>query len=165
MSDIRKTSLKEISDELVAEYGSARGALLPILNRLRTENIAIDDNVMTTLADMLQMAPSAIYGVVSFYSFLDSRPKGKHVIRVCQTISCEIAGAKKVANALTSELRTDFGETTPDGLFTLEHTNCLGLCNRAPALLLNETAHVNVDATNVKDILNANLMTTPVSSD
>lgn len=153
MPNFPGTRMKEITDELITEHGCAPGALLPILNRLRKEKVAIDANVITGLAETLKLAPSAIYGVVSFYSFLDSRPKGKHLIRVCQTISCEMAGARKVASALASELRIDVGETTPDGLISLAHTNCLGLCNKAPALLLNEAAHVHVDAAKVKEIV------------
>ncbi|MBN2718503.1 MAG: NAD(P)H-dependent oxidoreductase subunit E [Deltaproteobacteria bacterium] len=164
MQALDKITLKEMSDELIATHGSAKAALIPILNKLRKNNVTIDATTLTTLAQTLRIAPSAIYGVVSFYSFLDHRPKGKHVIRVCQTMSCKMAGAAKVATALKSELGIEFGETTGDGLFTLEHTNCLGLCSEAPAMLLNETAHIKIDAVNVKDILKSIARATPVAS-
>ena len=164
MLGITKDNLKKVTDELVASHGSARGALIPILNRLRTDNITVDANVMTMLAEILNVAPTSIYGVVSFYSFLDHRPKGEHVIRVCQTMSCKMAGAANVAESLKTALGIEIGQTTADGMFTLEHTNCLGLCSEAPAMLLNETAHTKIDATNVKDILKSMREMIPVAT-
>ncbi|MBN2527901.1 MAG: NAD(P)H-dependent oxidoreductase subunit E [Deltaproteobacteria bacterium] len=153
MQRISKDLLKQISDELIAQHGSPRSALIPILNRLRMDNVTPDATVMKMLAETLQIAPSAIYGVVSFYSFLDHRPKGKYVIRVCQTISCKMSSATEIADALKSELGIEFGQTTADGLVTLERTNCLGLCSEAPAMLVSETAHTKINTANVKDIL------------
>jgi NADH:ubiquinone oxidoreductase subunit E len=91
--------------------------------------------------------------VVSFYSFLDSRKKGNFIIRLCQTISCDLAGKKDVARQLENDLGIAFGETTADGNFTLEHASCLGLCDQGPALLVNDKVYTQVTPEQVDEIL------------
>jgi len=94
-----------------------------------------------------------VYGVVSFYSFLDHRPKGKFVIRLCRTLSCDMQGKDRVARQLENDLGIRFGETTPDGKFTLEWANCIGMCDQGPALLVNEQVFTRVTPEKVHDIL------------
>ena len=91
--------------------------------------------------------------MVSFYSFLNDKPKGKYVIRLCQTISCDMQGKDRVARQLENDLGITFGETTPDGKFSLEFANCLGMCDQGPAMLINDQVYTHVTPEKVHDIL------------
>jgi [NiFe] hydrogenase diaphorase moiety large subunit len=99
------------------------------------------------------MPPGEIYGVVSFYSFLNSEPKGQFVIRLCRTISCDMAGKDSVARQLENELGIHFNETTPDGLFTLEWANCMGMCDQGPAMMVNDQIFTKVTPDKVNGII------------
>ena len=108
---------------------------------------------MQVIADVLDIHPVEVYSVVSFYSFLDDKPKGRFVIRLCQTISCDMFGKSRVAKQLENELGIKFGETTPDGKFTLEYTNCLGMCDRGPAMLVNNQVFTQVSPEKAHEIV------------
>lgn len=127
-------------DALVDRHGHDRGALLPILQDLRAERGEITPLAMQVLADRLGAAPSEVQGVVTFYSFLGVEARGRHVVRLCRTLSCAMAGAHEVAAALEAELGIPVGATTPDGLVTLEWANCIGLCDTPPAALADDVA-------------------------
>jgi NADH:ubiquinone oxidoreductase subunit E len=127
-------------DELVARYGDDRAALIPILQELRQQRRQISDVAMQVVADRLGIPPVDVQGVVTFYHFLDTRPTGTHVLHLCRTISCAMAGMGAIRERLENELGIAFGETTPDGLFTLEWANCIGMCDTPPAMLHNRQA-------------------------
>jgi len=94
-----------------------------------------------------------VYSVASFYSFLGHNPKGRFIIRLCRTVSCEMQGKERVSRQLENDLGIRFGETTPDGNFSLEWANCLGMCDQGPALLINERIYTKVTPKKVHDIL------------
>ncbi len=137
----------------VERYGGNRSALIPTLQELQRKYAEITDYAMQVVADVLDIHPAEVYGVVSFYSFLDHRPRGKFVIRLCRTISCDMQGKDRVARQLENDLGIRFGETTPDGKFTLEWANCIGMCDQGPALLVNEQVFTRVTPEKVHDIL------------
>lgn len=136
-----------------AESGRSRSGLVPLLQKIQGKYSQISDHAMQLVADQLDIHPVEVHGVVSFYSFLDHAPKGHFVIRLCQTISCDMAGKDRVARQLQNDLGIDFGETTADGKFTLEWANCLGMCDQGPALLVNEKVYSRVTPEGVHDIL------------
>jgi len=91
----------------------------------------------------------------SFYSYFSVKPRGTYVVRVCRTISCAKQTNYHPAIAtLFSELGIGFGETTPDGIFTLEQTNCAGMCDQGPSMVINEEVHVGLTEASVRSILN-----------
>jgi len=137
----------------VAQYGSNRSALIPVLEEVQQKYGHISEYVMQVVADILKIHPVEVCGVVSFYSFLGQKPKGRFIIRLCRTISCEMQGKDRVARQLENDLGIVFGETTPDGNFTLEWANCLGMCDQGPALLVNERIYTQVTPETVHDIL------------
>lgn len=137
----------------VEHLGNDRDALLPVLQEIQHKYHRISNYAMQVVADILGIHPVEVYGVVSFYSFLDERPKGKFIIRLCRTISCDMADKNKVARQLENDLGICFGETTPDGKFTLEWTNCLGMCDQGPAMMINEKMYTRVTPTMVQSIL------------
>jgi NADH:ubiquinone oxidoreductase subunit E len=142
-------------DALVARHGAKRGALLPILQDLLAERGEISHLAMQVVADRLGAAPSEVQGVVTFYSFLGVDRRGRHVIRLCRTLSCVMAGARDVAAALEVELGIPFGGTTPDGAFTLEWANCIGMCSTPPALLADAKALGGVTPAHVREVIRA----------
>ena len=145
--------LIEAIDSLVAEHGDDRSALIPILQELRHQRRQISDVAMQVVADRLGIPPVDVQGVVTFYHFLDTSPTGTHVIHLCRTISCAMAGMGAIAARLENELGIAFGETTPDGQFTLAWANCIGMCDAPPALLLNRQALARVTPDQVSDIV------------
>ncbi|MCF7837697.1 MAG: NADH-quinone oxidoreductase subunit NuoE [Candidatus Marinimicrobia bacterium] len=147
--------LKDEIREWCVRYGADRGALLPILQEVQHKYGHISEFAMQQIADALEIHPVEVDGVVSFYQFLHTRTHGRFVIRLCRTVSCDMAGKDRVARQLENELGISFGATTPDGRFTLEWASCLGLCDQGPALLVNETVYREVTPEKVHEIVSA----------
>ncbi len=139
--------------ETTEKYGCKKEKLLQILEDLNKEFGYLSEFVLLEVSKNLDMPHSQIYGVASFYSFLNTQPKGKYIVRLCKTISCSLAGKKKIANALENELGIRFGETTPDGKFSLMFTNCIGMCNQGPAMLINDDVYYNLDPEKAVEII------------
>ncbi|MCB1189766.1 MAG: NAD(P)H-dependent oxidoreductase subunit E [Leptospiraceae bacterium] len=154
METIEKDRLVREIQDLKLKYGSNRDALLPILQDLQEKYRYLPGIIMQEVAFALGIKPVEVEGVVSFYSFFRSKGKyGKYVIRLCQTVSCDLAAKKEIAEKLCQELGISFGETTKGDLFTLEYTNCLGMCDQAPALMINEHLIAKVTADQIPGII------------
>ncbi len=149
----QNTQISEEIKGIVEKHGGRREKLLQILEDINTNHGYLGGYAMQQVAKNLSIQPTEVYGVATFYSFLNTEPKGKYIIRLCKTISCDLAGKKKIANALKNELGIDFGEMTPDGKFSLEYTNCIGMCNQGPAMLVNEDVYYNLDPEKAIDII------------
>ena len=148
-----REKLREEVEALAEKYGHDRSALIPILQAIQKRYFCISEFAMQVVADTLGIHPVEVNSVVSFYSFLDTKPKGQFVIRLCQTISCMMKGTDRVARQLENDLGIKFGATTPDGKFTLEWANCLGMCDQGPAMLVNDRVYTGVTPESVHDIL------------
>ena len=147
---------QKLQDEihaLIERFGKTRAALMPVLQELHEKYSSISDFAMQVVADELGIHPAEVYGVVSFYAFLHHEPLGRFHVRLCQTISCDLAGKSRVARQLENELGIRFGETTPDGRFSLEWASCLGMCDQGPALLVNDRVYTRVSAEQVYRII------------
>ncbi len=96
---------------------------------------------------------SEIFGTGTFYSMLSFYPRGKHIIRVCGSLSCHLAGNDKIIKKLKEVLGIDFGQTTKDGEFTLEESSCLGLCSVSPAIMIDETPYGRLTPEDIPGIL------------
>ncbi len=138
---------------LVERFGRKRSALIPIVQEIQQKHASVSDFAMQVVADELGIHPAEVYGVISFYSFLHSEPKGRFQLRLCQTISCDLANKASVARQLENELGIGFGETTPDGRFSLEWASCLGMCDQGPALLVNDRVYTKVTPEHVHEII------------
>ncbi len=147
--DALQQEIRDLGDR----FGRDRGALIPILQEIQRKYARVSGYAMQIVADMLDIHPMEVYGVISFYSFLDHRPKGQFVIRLCRTISCDMRDKDRVARQLENDLGICFGETTPDGRFTLEWANCIGMCDQGPALLVNDHVFTRVTPDKVHEIL------------
>jgi NADH:ubiquinone oxidoreductase subunit E len=145
--------LKDEIRSWIGTYGNDRSALIPILQEVQGRYARISEFAMQQIADALGIHPVEVYGVASFYRFLDTRTRGRFVIRLCRTMPCDMAGKEAVARQLENDLGIAFGETTPDRQFTLEWANCLGMCDQGPALLVNDRVYTRVTPEQVHDIL------------
>lgn len=141
-------------ENLKKKYGTDRSALLPILQDLQEVYGFLPNIVMQEVAHSIGIHPVEVEGVASFYSFFRTKERqGQYVIRLCQTISCDLAGKQNVARQFENELGIKFGETTKDGMFTLEYTNCLGMCDQGPAVMINDRLFAKVDAERASQII------------
>ena len=141
-------------EQLASVHGHDRTALLPVLRDLNSAHSYLSEEAMNCVAQELSVPRSEVYGVATFYSYLSVKPRGKYIVRLCRTVSCAIQGKYHPAvAALIEELGISFGETTRDGLFTLEQTNCVGLCDQGPAMLINDDVHVKLTEASVRAIL------------
>jgi NADH:ubiquinone oxidoreductase subunit E len=145
--------LQDEIHELVGRHGRSRAALMPVLQELQQTYSSVSDFAMQVVADEIGIHPAEVYGVVSFYAFLHHEPRGRFQVRLCQTISCDLAGKSRVARQLENELGIRFGETTADGRFSLEWASCLGMCDQGPALLVNERVYTKVTPDQVHAVL------------
>lgn len=139
--------------ELANKHGRTRESLMPILQEIVNVYKFINEEAMINVARELDISAADVYGTASFYSFLEYKEMGKYVIRVCQTIVCDMKGKEEIIEALESTLRIKVGETTPDKKFTLLYTNCLGWCHKGPAMLINDDVHIELTPEKVKDII------------
>lgn len=152
--DAQQTLRTEV-EQLVRVHGRTRTALMPILQDLNRAHSYISEDAMLAVSSVLNVPRAEVYGVATFYSYFSVKPRGTYVIRVCRTISCAKQGDYHPAiAALFDELGVGFGETTSDGVFTLEQTNCIGMCDQGPAMMVNEDVHPVLTEASVRTILN-----------
>jgi [NiFe] hydrogenase diaphorase moiety large subunit len=148
-----KNSLSEEIEKYVDKYGSDRPSLLPILQDIQRRHKYVSEYAQQEVARLLNIHPVEVYSVITFYSFLNSEPKGRNIVRLCRTITCDLYGKNKVAESIERELGIKFGETTRDNRITLEYANCLGMCDQGPAMLINDKVYSNLTPETVVEIL------------
>jgi NADH:ubiquinone oxidoreductase subunit E len=139
--------------ELSAKYGNQRESLMPILQGIVQKHSYLTDEAMVEVAKELDISAAEVYGTASFYTFLDTQARGKYVIRVCKTITCSMKGKSDIVHTIEDMLRIKPGETTPDEMFTLLETNCIGWCHKAPAILINEMPYTELTPEKVTEII------------
>ncbi len=149
-----KNALTEEIENYIQKYGSNRSALLPILQEIQRRHSHISNFAQQEVARMLDIHPVEVYSVISFYSFLHTKPRGRNIVRLCRTIVCDMAGKNNVEEAIKRELGINFGETTKDKRITLEYTNCLGMCDVGPSMIVNERVYTKLDPEKAVKILN-----------
>lgn len=115
----------------------------------------IPEEQIRKIADALHISPSEVYGVISFYSMFSAEPRGKYIVRVCSSAPCHIMGKDAVVDSVTEILGIEVGETTKDNLFTLELSSCLGLCDVAPTMMINDEIYSNLTRKKVHKIIEA----------
>lgn len=148
------TDTKELVKNLADKYGRTRESLIPILQGVVQEERYISSEAMTEIARELDLSAAKVYGTATFYSFLDTQPRGRFVIRVCRTISCAMKGKNLIVQELEDLLKIKVGETTSNRKFSLLETNCLGWCHKGPAMLINDEAYTELTPEKVREIIN-----------
>ena len=123
--------------ELIDAHKNEKGALMPVLQGAQGIFGCVSEDVQKAIAEGLGVTLSEVYGVATFYAQFSLRPKGKYLISVCLGTACYVKGGQSVLDKLAEVLQIPVGGTTPDGLFTLEATRCLGACGLAPVMMIN----------------------------
>ena len=144
---------QEIVSDAVTEYGSGREAVVQIHTEINRELSYIPEEAIAAVANAVGVSNAEIYSVISFYSFFSTEPRGRNIIRLCTTISCEMNGSREILETIEKELGIKAGATTPDGRITLETTSCIGLCDQAPAMMVNDTPHTRLTPDETREII------------
>jgi NADH-quinone oxidoreductase subunit E len=131
----------ELIKNLVEKHGRTRNALMPILQDIVAAKQYLEPSDIAMVAEELDLSAADVYGTATFYTFLDTVPRGKNVIRVCKTISCYMSGKDEIIDALEKVLNIKVGETTLDKQFTLLTANCMGWCHKGPVMLINDDVY------------------------
>ena len=139
--------------ELLPRYEKKMGALLPILNDVQHRYRHIPHQAMEEVAELLGIHPADVLDTVSFYEEFRTRPAGKYVIGVCQSIACEVCGHQAILDHLRNTLDIEPGETTEDGKFSLMTLECLGACDTAPVALVNARLHEKLTIESLDELL------------
>jgi NADH-quinone oxidoreductase subunit E len=142
----------EIEEE-VAIYPLRRAACIDALRIVQRHRGWVDDESVRDVADALGMTPDEVDSVATFYNLIHRRPTGRHVIRVCTSVSCYVMNGEGLAARLSAKLGIGLGQTTPDNRFTLVPNQCLGACDLAPAMLIDEDLYGKVDLDGIDAIL------------
>jgi len=141
-------------DAILAKFKGVKGSLMPILQAIQGEYGYLPEDVMSYVAEEMDIPLSRIYGVATFYAQFHLKPRGANIIRICLGTACHVKGAGKVLSAFEEKLGIKGGETTPDLKFTLEPIACLGACGLAPVVMVNEDTYGKMSAKKVTEVLN-----------
>lgn len=146
--------IKAALDALRPRYPTARALLLPALHLAqRAWGGWLPEEAMLAVAEELELPASEVFGVVSFYDLFHQRPVGRHRIRVCTNVPCMLRGSEEVMATLGDALEVGEGEVTPDGRCSYVHFECLGACELAPMMMVDDTYHGELDPEKVRRIV------------
>jgi NADH:ubiquinone oxidoreductase subunit E len=133
--------------------GNGRAGLLPALKDAVSKNGSLNRESMSGLAGQCRLPLNEVYGVATFYAFLPVSPAGKNVIRVCRCLPCHLKDAQAVIGSIQKELGIAPGETSRDGKFSFELVSCIGACDQAPAMMINDKLYGNLTPAGIAEIL------------
>ena len=139
--------------KILSQYPDKQSATLPLLHLAQLENGYISGAVINTVADLVDCHPAVVMDCVSFYTMLYTKPQGRHIIQVCQTLSCSLNGADALVDHVTNKYGIKPGETTKDGRFTLMKVECLGSCGTAPVVQINKEYHEGLSQKLIDELL------------
>lgn len=145
--------LKEY-DKILDNYVGKEGSLIPVLQIAQKLFGYLPEEVLKRVSVKLDIPFSEVAGVLSFYSFFSTYPRGKYLVRVCLGTACYVRGAKEVLESIKNELGIDVGQTTNDKIFSLDIGRCFGACGLAPVIMINDDIYQRVKPAKIYDILN-----------
>ena len=128
----------EAIEREVAHLPDRRSAAIDAMLIVQERRGWISDASLQSIARLLQMSPAEVDSIATFYNLIYRKPVGRHVVMLCDSVSCYVMGCGRIRDAVTERLGIDAGETTPDGRFTYLPIVCLGACDRAPAMMIDE---------------------------
>ncbi|MGH9588489.1 MAG: NADH-quinone oxidoreductase subunit NuoE [Acidobacteriaceae bacterium] len=143
---------QEIEAEL-AHYPTKQAVCIDAMKIVQRHRGWVSDESIRDIGELLEMSPADLDGVATFYNLIFRKPVGRHVIMMCDSVSCWIMGYERMKAHLTQKLGIQFGETTPDNRFTLLPIVCLGACQHAPAMIVDNELHGDLDATKIDSVL------------
>jgi NADH:ubiquinone oxidoreductase subunit E len=140
-------------DEFLDDYKSRPGGLIPVLQIAQNLFGYLPEAALRKVAQAFGKPYSEVTGVVSFYSFFSTVPRGKHLVRVCLGTACYVRGGKDVLEAIRKKLGIDVGQTTADRRFSLEVGRCFGACGMAPVIMVDDDVHQRVKPARIGEVL------------
>lgn len=152
MAHLNEAAVKKIN-EICDRYAEERTPLMMILSDIQKEYGYIPLEVQELVSERTGVPVAEIYGVVTFYSFFSLKPKGKYVIGVCLGTACYVKGAQQIIDKFSEIIGIKAGETSADGLFTIDALRCIGACGIAPAVTINGKVYPKVSVDAVKGIV------------
>lgn len=143
---------QEIEAEL-SRYPTKQAVSIDAMKIVQRHRGWVSDEALQDIGDLLGMSTSDLDGVATFYNLIFRKPVGRHVIYLCDSVSCWIMGGTRLSDQIRAKVGVNLGGTDTDGRFTLLPIVCLGACDHAPAIMIDDDLHVDVDATKVDEIL------------
>jgi len=156
MNDLTKTLTEEEKQAIateMAQYEFKQAAGVDALKVVQSQRGWISDEVLRDVAELLEISPAALDSVATFYNRIFRQPVGRHVIFICDSVSCWVMGAENLLDHLKQRLGIDIGQTTTDGRFTLLPHVCLGACDRAPVMMIDDELYDFLDARKIDEVL------------
>jgi NADH-quinone oxidoreductase subunit E len=139
--------------EILAKYADTPGGMIEAFHAIQAEFSYLPEEAIIEAAKMFGQPAIEAYGVAGFYSMFSTEPRGRNIIRICESAPCHIAGADKVVTALEKALGINMGDSTADGRFTLEFTQCVGQCQATPVITVNGKPYYDVRPETIPGIL------------
>lgn len=140
-------------DEMLKGYGRKKEELIQILRDVQNRFGYIPMKVQIKISEYLDIPLSEVYSIVTFYAFFSLKPKGKYRISVCKGTACYVRGSEKIIEKLTQYLKIQPGDTTDDGLFSIDIVRCLGACGLGPVMMINEDVYARLKPDDIPEIL------------
>ncbi|SHE38946.1 NADH-quinone oxidoreductase subunit NuoE [Alkalibacter saccharofermentans] len=140
-------------DMILAKYKDVKGSLITILQKAQDVYGYLSLPMLDYIAEVTKVNSAKVYGVATFYTQFRLEPVGENLVMLCQGTACHVNGAKTIEEAIVEELGVKEGETTPDGLFTLNNVACLGCCSLSPVMMINGETYGNLTPQKTKEIL------------
>ena len=140
-------------DKIIDSYGANPEAMLMVMQDISDIYNYVPPEVISVLTERLGVKESLIYGVATFYKTISLEPRGKYIVNVCTGTACHVRGAEKITEALEQNFNINKGETTDDGLFTLEAVRCVGCCASGPVITVNQETHGGLDRSSALKVI------------
>lgn len=142
-------------NEIITSFPPKREHLLKAMHALQNEHPQhyLSEQILNELAKYFKLTKGEIFGIASYYSMFSLKPRGKYIIRLCKSPVCHLLGSKNLFDYFENELGLKVNTTSDDGMFTLETTECLGYCDKAPSMMINEQVYTELTPEKVKEII------------
>jgi NADH-quinone oxidoreductase subunit E len=144
-----------LREKYFPRYPTKRAVLLPALHLIQHQYGWIATRALSEVADFLEMSPAEVLDTATFYEEYWLKPKGKYLLQVCRSLSCELCGSKQITDRIRQKLGIEVGETSADGKYTLVELECLGACGTAPVALVNDVLYEDLKSEDVDRVLDA----------
>ena len=146
-------ALAEKLVRILEEHKNKPGSLMVILNDVQAKIGFVSEQIQQFIANYLKMPVSKVHGVISFYSFYTTQPRGKHTVKFCIGTACYVGGAEQLIDKAKQLIGIEMGQTTSDGNITMEDCRCVGACSQAPVVVVDEVIHGRVQPSKMATII------------
>ncbi len=141
------------ANEVIDKYLDMHGNLMPVLQGIQEAYGYVPEETVFLAAERLNVYPSQIYGVLTFYAQFHLKPRGKYIIRVCMGTACHVKGAGRIGDTIKDRLGVGHAETTPDLKFTAEYVACIGACGMAPVIMVNDSTYGSMTVQKMDEVI------------